>query len=260
MDSQSLVNNISDTIQRTRQIMQESKAITIKNQQRKNMLEEKFSFNDLKIEKDFQTDDIIRRISELEIPSIKDSPQRFIEDSQKIEAMQTEICELNKKVKIQASKIESLEKKLNEINSEKILLVQELNALKNDAKLENSEAKNEEKKVDAEKVEEKISILEEKYKEQVLENHKLIEEIRVIQGQSGLNSSKKIMDLENLLMSSLKKYKGLKNRLEKTENLITLEKSTFSSPKNSTLKKFGSPKCAVKKKIKSKVSSYKSLS
>lgn len=234
--------------------MQESKAITIKNQQRKNMLEEKFSFNDLKLEKDFQPDEIIRRVSELEIPPIKDLPQRPFEDSQKIEAMQTEIFELNKKVKIQASKIESLEKKLNEINSEKILLVQELNALKNDTKVENFEEKNN----DEGKVEEKILVLEEKYREQVLENHKLIEEIRVLQGQGGLNSSKKILDLENLLMSSLKKYKGLKNRLEKTENLITVEKSVFSSPK-SGVKKCGSPKFVVKKKMKSKVSSYKSL-
>lgn len=258
MDSQSLASNISDTILRTRQIMQESKAITIKNQQRKNMLEEKFSFNDLKLGKDLQSDDIIRRISELELRSNQDSPLKPFEDSQKIETLQSEIFELNKKVKSQALKIESLETKLNEINLEKFSLVQELNSLKNNKKSEEkvifdlSEKRN---------VEETIALLEDKYKVQVEENHKLIEEIQKLQGQGGvLNSSKKITELENLLMSSLRKYKGLKERLEKTENLITLEKSSFFSPKSTSSKKLkvGSPKLGVKKSMKNKVSSYKS--
>ena len=260
MDSQSLATNISDTILRTRQIMQESKAITIKNQQRKNMLEEKFSFNDLKLGKDLGSDDIIRRISELELRPNQDSPIKPFEDSQKIDSLQSEIFELNKKVKSQALKIESLENKLNEINLENFSLVQELDSLKrkNDKKSEErvffdmTEKRN---------VEQRIALLEDKYKGQVEENHKLIEEIQKLQGQgSVLNSGKKITELENLLMSSLRKYKGLKERLEKTENLITLEKSSFSSPKSSSSKKLkiGSPKLGAKKTLKNKVSSYKS--
>ena len=129
MDPLDLANNIESTIIRTRQIMQESKAITIKNQQRKNMLEEKFSFNDLKIEREpdyLEQSDKVRRVSEIEIRTTQDSPCKSSEEMLKIEELQSEIFELNKKVKNQAVKIHLLEGKLNDVNLEKMKLLQEL--------------------------------------------------------------------------------------------------------------------------------------
>jgi hypothetical protein len=113
-------------------------------------------------------------------------------------------------------------------------------------------------------IEERIAFLEDKYKEQVLANHELTEEIQKMQKHEKVQSpSRKITELEDLLLTSIKKYKGLKDRLEKTENLIALEKSTFLSPKSATNKKskIASPKAFGKKTFsKNKLSSYKSSS
>ena len=270
MDPLDLANNIESTIIRTRQIMQESKAITIKNQQRKNMLEEKFSFNDLKIDRETgnsEPSERVRRVSEIEIRTTQDSPCKSAEEIFKIEELQSEIFELNKKVKNQATKIDLLEEKLNEVNLEKMKLLQELKVIKKEHESEMNRMnlklrENERAAGDGQSIEERIRFLEEKYKEQVMANHELTEEIQKMQKSEKVQSpNRKITELEDLLLNSMKKYKGLKDRLEKTENLIALEKSSYLTPKSATSKKLKltSPKHSGKKPFsKNKLSSYKS--
>ena len=111
-------------------------------------------------------------------------------------------------------------------------------------------------------IEDRIRFLEERYKEQVMANHELTEEIQKIQKYDKVESpNRKITELEDLLLNSMKKYKGLRNRLEKTENLIAIEKSSFLTPKSATSKKskLTSPRHSGKKPFsKNKLSSYKS--
>ncbi|OMJ68737.1 hypothetical protein SteCoe_33734 [Stentor coeruleus] len=281
MESNFSVGSIEDTIQRTRQIMQESKAITIKNLQRKNMLEERFMFDDLKPEKDsssINNSEIVRRISEIEIRNQQETPMRTLEDAQKIEELQNEIKELTLKVKNQAMRIQYLETNLSDVNIEKMHLLSELKTLKREheieisrisQKYEDSELERRSKRLkeadEFSQIEERIKVLEEKYKQQVLANHELIEDIKKLQNSEGMsNTNSRISELEDLLIESMRKYKILKDRLDKTENLLALDHSHLS-PKPSVSKKCKgtSPKtstCRPKKKHlnKNKSASIKS--
>ena len=255
MEINSLANNIEDAIFRSKQIMQESKAITLKNSQRKTMLEQKFSLEDLKPEKESPINEsqIIRKISDLDFCQIQEI--RKPEENSLIQELQNEILLLNQKIKNQALRIQVLESNLAEVNLEKMQAYQELKLVRKEHQRELNQIimqheKAEDKKQVNElngtpKIEERIALLEEKYKLQVVANHELIENI------------KKLQNGEMQPSQNEKKYKTLKERLEKTESLLLIEKCDYFSPQPCTGKK---PRITQKSKIGNKTKLVKTSS
>ncbi|OMJ76523.1 hypothetical protein SteCoe_24100 [Stentor coeruleus] len=281
MDTNCLAGSIEDTIMRSRQIMQESKAVTMKYLQRKNILEGNFLYNDLKPERDLSSisnSDIIRHISEIDLKNQKETLMQTLEEAQKIQELQNNINDLNQKIKTQAMRIQYLENTLSEVNLEKKNLINELKALKKENNIEASiiSQKYEDndmnkRKLDKESddifiIEDKIRMLEEKYKRQVIENHELMEDIKKLQnGECFNDDNAKINELEEILIESMEKYQKLKERLEKTESLMLLENANFS-PKSSVSRKvkgnlLKTTMCKNKRKslVKSKMGSSKGL-
>lgn len=252
MDTNCLAGSIEDTIIRSRQIMQESKAVTMKYLQRKNMLEENFLYSDLKPERDLSSisnSEIIRRISEIDLRNQQETPMQTSEETQKIQELQNDINDLNEKIKTQAMRIQYLENTLSEVNTEKKNLLNELKALKKENKIETNAISKKYEDYDLDKrkwdknpdevaiIEDRIRELEGKYKRQVVENHELMEDIKKLQNGECFNDDKaRINELEEILIESMEKYHKLKERLEKTESLMSLENTNFS-PKSSVSKK-----------------------
>ena len=268
MEINSLANNIEDAIFRSKQIMQESKTITLKNSQRKTMLEQKFSLDDLKPEKESPINEsqIIRKISDLDFCQIQEI--RKPEENSLIQELQNEILLLNQKIKNQALRIQVLESNLAEVNLEKMQAYQELKLVRKEHQRELNQIimqheKAEDKKQVNElngtpKIEERIALLEEKYKLQVVANHELIENIKKLQnGEMQPSQNEKINELEEKLLENTKKYKTLKERLEKTESLLLIEKCDYFSPQPCTGKK---PRITQKSKIGNKTKLVKTSS
>lgn len=268
----SLANNIEDALSRTRKIMEESKAITLKNLNRKNMLEEKFDFEDLKPEKEYSPNnsDIVRRISEIELSNDADTSDRLCEDSIKFKELKFEVNLLTRQNKDQALRVKFLEQSLTDANFKNSQLLQELKVLKK-KHLEEIEKIEEEQECgkckksgnsnEISEMKQRISLLEDKYKQQVLANHELIENIKTIQNdESKISQSEKINELEDILVESLKKYKNLKERLDKTESLLEIDRTYYVSPETTLSKRsiFLTPKAAASKKLKKKTSQKKS--
>ncbi|OMJ94110.1 hypothetical protein SteCoe_2740 [Stentor coeruleus] len=245
MDNNYLANSIEDTIMRSRQIMQESKAVTMKYLQRKNMLEENFFFNDLKPERDLSSisnSEIIRRISEIDLRNQQETPIQTSEETQKIQELQNNINDLNQQIKTQAMRIQYLENTLSEVDKEKKNLLNELKDLKKEHEIEVSRISQKYEDNDLDKkrlvkdsdeiivIEDKIRMLEEKYKKKVIENHELMEDIKKLQNGECFNDDNvKINELEEILIGSIEKHQKLKERLEKTESLMSMENMNFSS-------------------------------
>ena len=281
----SLEINIEDALSRTRKIMEESKAITMKNIQRKNMLEEKFKFNNIKQENDFSSlnnSDIIRRVSEIDIRHHQETPNKILEDSLKIEELQNQIIFLNEKLVDQSLRIKLLENNLVEINLEKLQLLTKVKMMKKENQKESykiakrydlkQEKKNyikQGKKIDKgnnngdlTEIEHRISILEEKYKLQVIANQELIDNFKNLQNdESRVIQNDKVNELEDMLIENMVKYKELKDRLDKTESIIALDK-TYYSPDISISKKTDalSPKYSARKNKSTKLLKNKSAS
>ena len=261
-------SNIENTLIRTRQVMEESKAITMKNYQRKNMLKEKLQQDDLKPEKEessLNNSDIIRRISEIEIKSHLENPTDN-DDSTKLSKLKSEINSLKSKVTDQNMQIKFLETRLADATSEKIKLVKDLKDLNKYHEMEMQEIseryeqnktknhhRNSRDSFDISEMKQRISILEDKYKQQILSNHDLIENIKHLQSSEikGV-SCDKIHELEGILNTSLKNYKKLKQRLEKTESILELDRTSQRNHEISVTKisAITSPKLSHKNKPK----------
>ena len=237
----SLSSNIEAALFRTRQVMEESKAITMKNYQRKNMLKEKLQHDNMKPEKEessLNNSDIIRRVSEIDIRNHLESLAGS-DDSAMFSELKNEIQALRRKITDQSLHIKFLETKLAEVSSEKVKLVKELKAAKkcHESEIQEFSERQEENKtyihyrnssdsLEICEMKQRISILEDKYKQQIMSNHDLIENIKRLQNNDHKEiQCDKINELEGILIESMKKYKNLKERLEKTESILEIDRT-----------------------------------
>ena len=240
------------------------------------MLDEKFKFDDATPEKDssiLNSSEIIRRISEIELRNSQETNTKSSVESLKVDELQSQIAFLNQKLSEQSIRIKFLENKLEAGNIEKLKLLQEIKIIKQEHQLEilqyakkyerpeqEKQQRNSNDLDDLSNIKYRISILEEKCKLQKTSNEELIENFKNIQDNySKLNQTEKIEKLEEILIKNVVKYKELKERLDKTESLIALDR-TYHSPDISMSKKIKvlSPRI-VAKDIK-KISKNKSTS
>ena len=120
--------NIDEAIMKSRKVMEESKALTVKNKEKKSGLEEKFK-NILTIQSEFSPD--IRRHSEIPKYSIDISETpKSINHNFRVDELQNEIMNLNNKISSQSTNIKLLELVVSETKTEKHHLIEEMNEMK----------------------------------------------------------------------------------------------------------------------------------
>jgi hypothetical protein len=259
----SLVSNIENAIIRSKQVMEESKAITRKTLQRKNMLQENFSHDEPEKNHSLNNSSVIQRVSELDIRTHPDFLEKPLENLLKIEELQNQVNFLTQKVSSQDLTIRILQDKIIENNLEKAQLINQLKVVRKEYQAEIDQVvdrynkdKNYKDSYDPQetkRIEERITSLEEKYRLQVSDNQNLLETIKKLQnGEIRTEQTQKISELEDILIDSMRKYKVLKERLEKTECLISLDKTCRynSDSSNSKYSKPLSPKYSTGSSIK----------
>ena len=219
---------IDEAILKSRKIMEESKALTEKNNQKKNILEEKFKgFFAMQCSSppEYKKDSEMSKHSS----EIFDTP-KAANQQLKICEMQSEIMHLNNKLASQTANLQLLEVALSESKAEKFKLFEEITNLKDRHKQElayiteiyEQKLRNTHQKIipkELVNIETRVRDLEDKLINQVNYNSELQERIKVNDTNKELNAhKKKIFEIEDEVLRQKEMYKHMEDKLNSASN------------------------------------------
>lgn len=251
-------SNIDETIAKSQEIVAQSKALTLKNEQRKAQLEERFKnalgFSPPKFSRDRPPETSPSNLEETpretprETPSgtFRESPYVPQEDSQRLKNQITELrnkCdELTREKQYYKDKFKQLQAELSDLQTKYDELKQgnlQLKFSSNQRNLDQSQNqlehfKNELKEIsNSEKpIENKIKLLESKINSHIALNEELRDKLNMFLDKKSLPQEQKILELENRLACNSERFHFLQDRIESMMN---------QTNKNSS-KKLNSPK------------------
>lgn len=224
---------IDEAIARSRKVMEESKALTLKNSQKKLALEEKFK-SVLSGQNDLPSD--IRKDSSTPKKSL-DLQIAYPDDLGilKNEDLANEVKILNNKIASQSTTIKVLEMNLAECKNDNFHMVEEMQHMKQrhrqeiqyltdmyEDKLKTLVSGNK----DVTTIETRLKELEEKFKRQVEYNYELVDKINDLsKNQDNLLSTRKLAEIEKEFEENRERCLDLQDRIEKAHVMIRNESS-----------------------------------
>ncbi|OMJ65748.1 hypothetical protein SteCoe_37684 [Stentor coeruleus] len=222
---------IDEAIARSRKVMEESKALTLKNSQKKLALEEKFK-SVLSGQNDLPSD--VRKDSSTPKKSL-DLQNVYSVDLGilKNEDLANEVKILNNKIASQNSTIKVLEMNLAECKNDNFHMIEELQQMKQrhrqeiqyltdmyEEKLRNLVSGNK----DVTTIETRLKELEEKFKRQVEYNYELVDKINDLsKNQDNLLSTRRLAEIEKEFEENRERCADLQDRIEKAHVMIKNE-------------------------------------
>lgn len=258
---------IDEAILRSRKVMEESKALTLKNNKKKSSLEEKFK-NVLGDQIELYEDSSIP----IEVTRNSLEPSRtpkILNQSLIIEELQNEIRTLNNKLSSQSANLRLSEINLEQMKSENYKLHEEINKIKvghrheinylteiYEQKLKNSANRFFPNEMIG--IESRIRDLEDKFQKQLECNFELIQKINEMNKNNDHLQKTKTMDFDKNTLTNREKYETIEYKLD---NLDSPKSNYHKKPKKAKCKKISEVDQDEKKlkKLKKKDSKKKSI-
>lgn len=219
---------IDEAILRSRKVMEESKALTFKNSQKKSALEEKLK-SMLSAQEELSPEHRRHQETPKIFNEYTETPKPSSSNLQ-VEELSAEIRMLNNKISTQNTTIRMLELNLGETKTENQRLVDEIQQLKlrhkqeiqyltemYEDKLKNPQFAPKELM----NIESRLNELEDKFTKQVDCNVELLGKINDLNRTQELNTRKtKLLDAEIELENNRERYQDLHDKLQKAKNMI----------------------------------------
>lgn len=230
---------IDEAIQRSRKVMEESKALTYKNSQKKSLIEEK-----LKSVLSLQTEHSSENLKQFEMPrsylDIAETPKSNVIAVGKDEC-QSEVKGLNNKISSLLTQIRLLEMNVSELKQENLLLVEEnrQNKMRHKQEIEYLTEMYEEKlkgrhsgNKDLIGMENRLRELEENFTKQVRYNCELEEKINAIGKQTQtIKNDNRILQIEKEYTNNQESISEFQNKLENAKKLLKTTSPKFAETK-----------------------------
>ena len=240
---------IDEAIQRSRKVMEESKALTYKNSQKKSIIEGK-----LRSVLSLQTEGSDGHFRVSDTPKLylesAETPKSNLRLGENKDDLQQELRNLNSKISAQSTQIRLLEMNVSELKQENTQLVEENRQVKlrHKQEIEYLTEMYEEKlkgshtgTKDFLRMEERLRELEENFTRQIRYNCDLEEKIsKIVRTNRVEAQSNKILEIEKEYLNNQESISEFENKLDSAKRLLKTSTPKFPSEKVKKIKRDGS--------------------